>query len=254
MTTPTLEGEVAVVTGASGGLGRHFALTLAKAGAKVAAAARRQDKIDQVADEIRAIGRDALAVSLDVTDPVSVAGALGSVEDTLGPVTILVNNAGVAVDKAIADTGEQDWDMVLDTNLQGPWLMAREAAARMIASETPGRIVNIVSILGMTATARVHGYAASKAALIHLTRTLAVELARHGIRVNALAPGYVETDMNREFLTGPPGERLVKRVPLRRFARPDDLDAPLLLLAGAGSAYMTGSVLTVDGGMTLSTL
>ena len=254
MTANSLEGQVAIVTGASSGLGRHFALTLAKAGAKVAPAARRRDRIERVADEIAMIGGDAFPVVLDVTGTDSVTAALDVVERELGPVSILVNNAGVAIDKPLLETGDADWDLVLDTNLKGAWLMARETARQMIRVDRGGRIVNISSILGVTATQRVHGYAASKAALIHLTRTLAVELARHRILVNAIAPGYVETDLNRELLTGCIGQRLIKRVPVGRFAHPTDLDGPLLLLAGPGGGYMTGSVITVDGGMTLSTL
>lgn len=250
----SLEGDVAIVTGASSGLGRHFATVLARAGAKVAVAARREDQLVELADEIGAAGGEALPVILDVTNGESVVAAVAAAADDLGPVSILVNNAGLAVDKPLLETTEDDWDRVVDTNLKGAWLMAREAARHMSARGTAGRIVNIASILGITATPRVQGYAASKAGLIHLTRTLAVELARDNIRVNALAPGYVETDLNRDLLTGSVGDRLKQRVPLRRFAQPGDLDGALLLLASPAGAYMTGSVITVDGGMTLSTL
>jgi len=176
------------------------------------------------------------------------------VESNFGPIDVLVNNAGIAVDKPLFETTEADWDSVLDTNLKGAWLMSQEVARRMAEAERGGCIVNVASILGLTATNRVHGYAAAKAGLIHLTRTLAVELARHRIRVNAIAPGYVVTDINRGLLEGEGGKRLVKRVPMRRFATLEDLDGPLLLLASAAGAYMTGSVVTVDGGMTLSAL
>lgn len=254
MTAGLLDGQVALVTGASGGLGRHFGLTLAGAGCAVAPAARRQKEVTAVADEICALGVSSHPAMMDVANAASVAAALDEIEDRLGPVSIVVNNAGIAIDKKIGDTTEEDWDRVVDTNLKGAWLVAREAAGRMAAAGTKGVIINIASILGVTATQRVHAYSASKAALIQLTRTMAVELGRDGIRVNALAPGYVETDINRELLSGPIGERLVKRVPLRRFAQPQDLNGALLLLAGPGGAYMTGSVITVDGGMTLSAL
>ncbi len=250
----SVQNEVAIVTGASSGLGRHFARVLAASGAKVALCARRREKLDDLAAEIRSSGGTALPVELDVTDGASVSAAIDRAADGLGPVTILINNAGLAVDKPLLDTSDEEWDLVLDTNLKGAWMMARETARHMIAEGAEGKMVNIVSILGVTATPRVHGYAASKAGLIHLTRTLALELARHDIRVNAIAPGYVETDLNSGLLTGPTGDRLKKRIPQRRFARPDNLDGALLLLCSKAGAYMTGSVVTVDGGMTLSTL
>lgn len=250
----SVKNQVAIVTGASSGLGRHFARVLAASGAKVALCARRRDRLDELAADIRASGGVAVPVELDVTDGASVAAAVEQAANELGPVAILINNAGLAIDKPLLETSDEDWDSVVDTNLKGAWMMARETARHMIAEETAGKMVNIVSILGLTATPRVHGYAASKAGLIHLTRTLALELARHDIRVNAIAPGYVETDLNVDLLAGPTGDRLKKRIPQRRFARPDDLDGALLLLCSKAGAYMTGSVVTVDGGMTLSTL
>jgi NAD(P)-dependent dehydrogenase (short-subunit alcohol dehydrogenase family) len=250
----SLDNEVAIVTGASSGLGRHFARMLAASGAKVALCARRRNQLDALAAEIRQSGGVVLPVELDVTDSASVATAIGKAANGLGPVSVLINNAGLAIDKPLLETSEEDWDRVLDTNLKGAWMMARETARHMIAEKVEGKMVNIASILGVTATPRVHGYAASKAGLIHLTRTLALELARHNIRVNALAPGYVETDLNSDLLGGPTGDHLKRRVPQRRFAQPGDLDGALLLLCSRAGAYMTGSVVTVDGGMTLSTL
>lgn len=250
----SLDGHVALVTGASSGLGRHFAKVLALAGARVAVAARRTDLLEAAAAEIADEGAAAVAVTLDVTDPPSVRNAFEAAEESLGPVSVLVNNAGLAIDKKLLDTEDADWDAVIDTNLRGAFLMAREAARRMRGHKVEGRIVNIASILGLTASPRVHAYAASKAALLHLTHTLALELARDGIRVNALAPGYVHTDLNRELLSGPVGDRLKARTPLRRFANPEELDGALLLLASDAGSYMTGSVVTVDGGLTLSTL
>lgn len=250
----SVKNEVVIVTGASSGLGRHFAHMLAASGARVAICARRREPLMDLADEIRASGGIAMPIELDVTDGASVSAAVDQAANELGPVSILINNAGLAIDKPLLDTSDNDWDQVLDTNLKGAWMMARETARQMIAEGVKGRMVNIVSILGLTATPRVHGYAASKAGLIHLTHTLALELARHKINVNAIAPGYVETDLNRDLLAGTTGDHLKKRVPQRRFAQPDDLNGALLLLCSGAGAYMTGSVITVDGGMTLSTL
>ena len=187
----SFDGEIALVTGASSGLGRYFATTLAAAGARVAVASRRKILLDGLALEIEDSGGKAFAVTLDQTDSASVSTAVEKVESEFGPIDILINNAGIAVDKPIFETTEADWDSVLDTNLKGAWLMAQEVAGRMADAKRGGCIVNVASILGLTATPRVHGYAAAKAGLIHLTGTLAVELARHAIRVNAIAPGVV---------------------------------------------------------------
>ncbi len=243
-----LDGQVAIVTGASSGLGRHFALTLARAGAKVAVAARRPDPLDELVRQIEAFDGRAIPVPLDVTEPESVRACVRVAETELGPISILVNNAGVALDKPVFDQDEADWDRVLDTNLKGAWLMAQEVARHMARLGHGGTIVNIASILGLGGTGQLAPYCASKGGLINLTRALAVELARHDIRVNALAPGYIETEMNREFLNGAAGRALVKRVPQQRFGRPEDLDGALLLLASNAGRYMTGTVLPVDGG------
>ncbi len=243
-----LTGKAAIVTGASSGLGRHFARTLARAGAKVALAARRVDALAELARQIEAFDERAMPVALDVTDAGSVRACVEAAETELGPISILINNAGIAhVDTAL-DLAEADWDRVMDTNLKGAWLMAQETARHMARLGHGGSIVNVASILGLTATGQLAAYCASKAALINLTRALAVDLAQDGIRVNALAPGYVETDLNREFLTSPAGEALKKRIPQRRFGRPEDLDGALLLLASEASRHMTGSVVVVDGG------
>lgn len=257
MTTPpcfTLEGRLALVTGASSGLGRHFALTLARAGAAVVAAARRVERLADVVGQIEAAGGRALAVPLDVTDAASVRSCFDATEAWLGTPDLLVNNAGAAVSRPLLEQTEEDWDGVVDTNLKGAWLVAQESARRMVAAQRPGAIVNIASITGERVAAAVAPYCASKAGLIHLTRALALELARHGVRVNALAPGYVETELNRDFLASGAGERLMSRIPQRRFGRLADLDGPLLLLASDAGAFMTGSVLAVDGGHLVSTL
>ena len=247
-----LSGTCAIVTGAGSGLGRHFAVTLARAGAKVALGGRRLDRLRAVAQEIEAFDGRALPVAVDVADPKSVRDAVEAAENELGAITVLVNNAGTAVDKPALEQSEAEWDAVLDTNLKGAFLMAGEVARHMLRLGHGGSIVNIASILGQRAAARVAGYAASKAGLIQLTRALAVEWARHGIRVNAIAPGYIETDINRDFFATPSGQAMLKKIPQRRLGRPEDLDGALLLLCSPASAYMTGSVITIDGGQTVS--
>ncbi|MGB0632124.1 MAG: SDR family NAD(P)-dependent oxidoreductase [Alphaproteobacteria bacterium] len=244
----SLDGEVALVTGASSGLGRAFAGFLADAGASVVLAARRADKCAEAADEI---GGKTLPVGIDVTDPVSIEAALNAAEQTFGPVTILINNAGTVTNSALVDTPPEDWRQVIDTNLTGCFLMTQAVSKRLIAAETGGRIVNISSMLGVTPSGQVHAYAASKAGINQLTRTSALELARHGISVNAIAPGYIETDLNRDFLAGPAGEKIVKRVAQRRFGQPEDLEGVLLLLTAPAGSYMTGEVVTIDGGLSL---
>jgi NAD(P)-dependent dehydrogenase (short-subunit alcohol dehydrogenase family) len=243
-----LSGQVALVTGASSGIGRHLALLLAAAGAKVALAARRTDRLAEAAREIEADGGICLPVALDVTRSDSVAAAVAEAEARLGPLSLLVNNAGVVVAKPVLEHSEAEWDYVVDTNLKGAWLMAREFARHLTERQRPGRIVNIASVLGSRTIARVPSYCAAKAGLIHLTHVLAMELARHGILVNALAPGYVETDFNREFLNSEAGKKLAARIPLRRVAQADDLDGAMLLLASPAGAYITGAVIAVDGG------
>jgi NAD(P)-dependent dehydrogenase (short-subunit alcohol dehydrogenase family) len=243
-----LAGQIALVTGASSGIGRHLAELLAAAGAKVALAARRVDRLAQAAREIEAAGGQCLPIACDVTRSDSVATAVATAERELGPLGILVNNAGVVVAKPVLRHTEEEWDYVLDTNLKGAWLMAREFAQHLVDRQRPGRIVNIASVLGVRTIASVPSYSAAKAGLIHLTRVLAMELARHGILVNAIAPGYVETDFNRDFLRSEAGKKLEARIPLRRVGQPDDLDGTMLLLASPAGAYITGAVIAVDGG------
>lgn len=247
-----LDGRVALVTGASRGLGRQFALVLARAGAKVALAARDRTRLEQVRDEIAAAGGEAAVVTVDVTDRASVTEALGQAEQALGPLRILVNNSGIAVTRRMLDLDEADWRSVVDTNLTGAWFVAQEAARRMAAHGQGGSIVNIGSLLGLRTGTGVAPYAAAKAGLIHLTRVMALELARHDIRVNALAPGYFETDLNRDFFATEAGQALVRRIPQRRLGHEGDLDGPLLFLASDASRYVTGEVIAVDGGHLVS--
>jgi NAD(P)-dependent dehydrogenase (short-subunit alcohol dehydrogenase family) len=250
----TLQGRTALVTGANGGLGSHFALTLAKSGARVAVAARRLDSLTPVVDAIKAAGGDAAPVALDVTDSDSVAGAIERAAAALGAVTVVVNNAGIAITKPLLDHTEDDWNQVIEVNLNGAWRVAQAAARHMVKHGQGGSIVNIASILGLRVSSQVPSYVASKAALIHLTKAMALELTRHKIRVNALAPGYVETGINREFFASEVGQALIKRIPQRRIATPDELDGALLLLASDAGSYITGAVLAVDGGHIVNTL
>ena len=245
-----LSGKAALVTGASSGFGRHFALTLAQCGAKVAVAARRTEALQELVEEISDFDGRAMAISLDVTDAQSVRNCIVAAETELGALSIVVNNAGIAGRKIALETDEADWDRVVDTNLKGVWLVAQESARHMVQFGHGGSIINIASILGLVGGNQVASYCASKAAVVNLTRALAVEWASHQIRVNAIAPGYFVTDLNRKFLSGPGGEAILQRVPQHRFGDFADLDGPLLLLASDAGAYMTGSVLVVDGGHT----
>jgi NAD(P)-dependent dehydrogenase (short-subunit alcohol dehydrogenase family) len=243
-----IAGQVALVTGASSGIGRHFAALLAAAGVKVALAARRVERLAELAREIAAAGGQSLPIACDVTRSDDVAAAVAAAENELGPLTLLVNNAGVVVSKPLFEHTEADWDHVIDTNLKGAWLMAREFAQHLVGLKRQGRIINISSVLGFRTIGRVPAYCAAKAGLTHLTHVLAMELARFGILVNALAPGYVETDFNRAFFQTEPGKALISRIPLKRLGQTEDLDGALLFLASPASAYVTGTVISVDGG------
>lgn len=246
-----LSGRTALVTGASQGLGRRFAQLLAEHGARVGLAARNLDRCRELQRELESKGGQAASVALDVTaHTATIDAALDEIEQALGPIDILVNNAGVAVSKAFLEQSEDDWDRVVETNLKGAFFVAQRVARRMVAREPEpgGSIVNIASVLALDVIGHLAPYAAAKGGLWQTTRTMALELARHGVRVNALAPGYIETEINREFLAGPAGERMRKKIPQRRFGTPTDLDGALLLLASDAGRYMTGSVIVVDGG------
>ena len=249
-----LDGKVALVTGAFGGLGRDFARMLARAGASVALAGRRLQEGKAIARAMADEGLRVAAIAMDVTDRASVEAAVDEAAAAFGVVDVLVNNAGVAVTRPFLDLTERDWAGVLDVNLDGAWRVAQAVARRLKEAERPGTIVNIASVLADRVAAQVAPYTVSKAALVQLTRAMALELARYGIRVNALAPGYVETPINRDFFATEGGRALVKRIPRRRLGRVEDLEAPLLLLASDASTYMTGAVIAVDGGHAVSSL
>jgi NAD(P)-dependent dehydrogenase (short-subunit alcohol dehydrogenase family) len=248
----SLAGMTALVTGASSGLGQHFARVLSGAGAGVVLAARRLDRLQQLEAEIRANGGKAWAVALDVSDPASVVRAFDAAAAAAGPLTILVNNAGVPSGSFFVKTSEQEWRDVMAVNLDGVFRVGQEAARRMIAHGTGGSIINIASILGFGAIKSLSAYAASKAAVVSLTKSMALELARARIRVNAIAPGYFATEINDSFLSSEAGKRLLSRVPMGRAGELAELDGPLLLLASSAGAFMTGSVITVDGGHLLA--
>lgn len=246
---PGLAGRRALITGASSGLGAHFARLLTKHGVAVTAAARRVDRVEALCREIADAGGEAQALRLDVADAADVARTLeGLVFD------IVINNAGVTLSAPALDHDPASIDRIIDTNLKGAFHVARATAAAMAAQKKPGSIVNVASILGLRVAGNVSAYAASKGGLVQLTRALALEWARHGIRVNALCPGYIETELNRDFFASESGQALIRRVPQRRLGQPADLDGPLLLLVSDLGGFMTGTELVVDGGHLVSSL
>ena len=244
--------EVILITGASQGLGRQFARVLSAHGAAVALAARQTGKLKALEDEIKAKGGRAVAVEMDVTSAASIAKGLDAAESALGPITVLINNAGIAVEKLAVEQSEADWDAVIGANLKGAYFAATEVARRMIARKGGGNIINIASVLGFSVVKFIAPYAISKAGVVQATKALALELAASDIRVNALAPGYIDTDINHDVWETPAGEQLIKRIPQRRVGRESDLDGAIMLLASPASRYMTGSVVTVDGGFLLT--
>ena len=250
----SLKDKVALVTGASSGFGKHFATVLSQAGAKVVLAARRTELIQAEADKIIAGGGEAMAVTMDVTSSASIAAALDEIESAFGVVTIVVNNAGITIPKLLLDLSDDDWTNVIDTNLTGVAYVARESARRMIAAGVGGSIVNIASILAERVQKALTNYAASKAAVVQFTKAAALEFAQYNIRVNALCPGYFNTDLNSEWFKTSEGQALIKRIPQRRTGTLSELNGPLLLLASDAGSLMTGSAVTVDGGHVLSEL
>jgi NAD(P)-dependent dehydrogenase (short-subunit alcohol dehydrogenase family) len=249
-----VRGRVALVTGASSGLGENFARRLATEGCTVAVAARRTDRLQKLVGEISSAGGKAHAFALDVADPASVDACLGEIVKSLGAPDIVVNNAGIAQTKAALELSESDWRDVMNTNLDGAWRVAQASAKAMVAAGKGGSIVNIASVLGLRVATHLIAYATAKAALVQMTKALALEWARYRIRVNAIAPGYVETEINSGLFATEAGQAMVKRVPQRRIGKPEDLDGALLLLASDAGAYMTGSIVVVDGGHVVNSL
>jgi len=248
-----LAGKTALITGGGTGLGKTFSKDLAAAGATVILCARRVEKLQETCNEIIANGGRAYAIAMDVTSAQSVADGFESAKQ-YGHVDIVVNNAGLVATQPLHLLDETEWDVVLNTNLKGAWLVAKTAAQALIKAEKPGSIINIASILGTAVQKGTGPYGASKAGLIHMTKIMAAELARYQIRVNSLAPGYVSTELADDFLESPVGQALTKKIPQRRLGSPEEMSAMVTMLASDVSAYTTGANFIVDGGLSLSPL
>jgi 3-oxoacyl-[acyl-carrier protein] reductase len=246
-----LTGQVALVTGASSGLGVRFAQVLAGNGAAVALVARRAERLAAVKAEIERAGGRAVALEADVLDRAAIARAFDAAEQAFGTVTILVNNAGVAHGGRAVELPEAEWRRVVGTNLDAVFYCAQEAARRMLAAGKRGAIVNIASILGLAVHKGVVAYATAKAGVIQMTKSLAIELTFKGVRVNAVAPGFIVTELNRDFLESPEGARMTRDIPAGRFGEAQDLDGALLLLASDAGRYISGATLVVDGGQSV---
>lgn len=244
-----LAGKTALVTGASSGLGEHFARILAAAGARVVVAARRAERLQALVDDLRSHGHDSLAVTMDVTDAESIDTGFSQAEEHFGRVDILVNNAGIGDAVPFLKMDEGNWRSMLDTNLDGAWRVAHRASVAMAADEQGGSIINIASILGLRVGQGLSHYAVAKAGVVQLTKAMAMELARNHIRVNAIAPGYFRTEMNDDYFASEKGQDYVRQaVPMRRLGQLEELSGPLLLLASEAGSFMTGTVINVDGG------
>ena len=251
-----LSGRVALVTGASGGLGAQFARTLAKAGAGVVLAARRMDRLKTLRAEIEADGGDAHVVTLDVTDPDSIKAAVAHAETEMGTIDILVNNSGVSTTQKLIDVTPEDFDYVMDINTRGAFFVAQEVGKRMIARSrgaapgtfTGGRIVNVASMAGLRVLGQIGVYAMSKAAVIHMTRAMALEWGRYGINVNAMCPGYIDTEINHHHWQTEAGQKLVQMLPRKRVGQPKDLDAVLMMLCANESHFVNGAIISADDG------
>ena len=251
-----LSGRVALITGASSGLGAQFARTLALAGAAVVLASRRIDRLKELRSQIEAVGGDAHVVALDVTDRESICSAVAHAETEVGSIDILVNNSGVSTTQRIHEVSEDDYDFVFDTNVKGAFFVAQEVGKRMLArargaapgSYTGGRIVNIASVLGLRVQSQVGVYCMSKAAVIHMTRAMALEWGKYGINVNAICPGYIDTEINHHIWKTEQGAKLVQMLPRRRIGQPQDLDALLVTLCSNESHFINGAVISADDG------
>lgn len=249
-----LDGKVALVTGASSGLGEHFAKVLANAGAKVIVGARRVDRLASLVDTIAANGGTAHAVALDVTDTASVKQAIDTAENAFGPITVLINNAGVADSRRFVNIDETCWDYVMEANLKGAWRVASEISRRLLNNNLSGSIVNIASILGLRQGFGESAYSISKAGVVQMTKAMALEMASKGVRVNAICPGYFKTEMNEDYFNSDQGDGFIARTPARRLGKLEELDGPLLLLTSDAGSFINGVALPVDGGHMVSGL
>lgn len=248
------EGKIALVTGASSGLGARFAKVLAQAGAQVVLAARRVERLKELRAEIEADGGAAHVVALDVTDYASIKSAIAHAETEAGPIDILVNNSGVSTTGPLIDVTPEDYAYVMDTNQRGAFFVAQETAKRMLARvkgdvKKQHRIINIASVAGVRVLPQIGIYCMSKAAVVHMTKSMAVEWGRHGINVNAICPGYINTEINAAYFESEQGQQLIKMLPRRRVGRPEDLDGLLLLLASEESHFINGAIMNADDGM-----
>jgi len=243
-----VDDKVALVTGASSGLGRHFALTLAKAGARVAVVARRKDRLNDLVAEIETFGGTAIAFELDVTDRSHFDVVLDLIEKDLGAVEILINNAGIAVEGNTLEMADDDLDNILDVNTKALWLLAKRVSDRLVKNGKSGSIINIASILGLNVSPGLSLYAISKAAVVQMTKALAADLWRHNIRVNAICPGYFKTEINSDFFDSDAGQKAISKMPPRRLGEYEELSGLLLLLASDASSFMTGTAIPIDGG------
>ncbi|RMX11504.1 SDR family oxidoreductase [Vandammella animalimorsus] len=253
--TIDLAGRVALVTGASSGLGSRFAQTLAAAGATVVLASRRRDALQAVQERIAQAGGRAFITAMDVTDPTSIEAALADAQAQAGPIDILVNNSGVSTTQKLQDVTPQDWDFVLDTNLKGAFFVAQGVARQMIARAQAGdgtlqgaRIINVASMAGLRVLPMIGIYAVSKAGVVQMTRAMALEWGRFGINVNALCPGYIETEINRAHFQTEAGKKLIQMLPRKKVGQPEDLDGLIVLLASGASHFVNGAVIAADDG------
>jgi NAD(P)-dependent dehydrogenase (short-subunit alcohol dehydrogenase family) len=254
-----LSGRVALVTGASSGLGAQFARVLARSGAAVVLAARRLEKLKDLRAQIEGEGGDAHVVGLDVTSVESIRAAVAHAETEVGSIDILVNNSGVSTTQRIQEVGEEDFDYVFDTNVRGAFFVAQEVGKRMLARAqgsapgtfTGGRIINIASMAGLRPLPQIGVYSMSKAAVIQMTKAFALEWGRFGINVNALCPGYIDTEINHHHWSGEQGQKLVNMLPRKRVGKPEDLDALIVMLASNESHFVNGAVIAADDGFGL---